>query len=207
MTKTRLLIARHGNTFTPDQTPTRVGLHTDLPLVQSGQDQATRLAIYLKDNDLTPDKIYTSILKRTIEMGQIVEDVVGKEIPQTQHSMFNEIDYGPDENMPEDAVIQRIGKDAITAWNEKTTVPEGWVVDPAQIVKDWVSFGRTCNDQHHGQTILAVTSNGVARFSPHLTGDFDGFSGDLKISTGALCILEKSDNDDHWTIIDWNIRP
>jgi probable phosphoglycerate mutase len=207
MTKTRLLIARHGNTFTPDQTPTRVGLHTDLPLVQSGQDQATRLAIYLKDNDLTPDKIYTSVLKRTIEMGQIVEDVIGKEVPQTQHSMFNEIDYGPDENMPEDAVIQRIGQDAITAWNKKTTVPDGWIVDPNQIIKDWISFGDTCNDQHQGQTVLAITSNGVARFSPHLTGDFDGFSGDLKISTGALCILEKSDDNDHWTIIDWNIRP
>jgi probable phosphoglycerate mutase len=207
MTKTRLLIARHGNTFTPDQTPTRVGLHTDLPLVQSGQDQATRLAIYLKDHDLTPDKIYTSVLKRTLEMGQIVEEVIGKDVPQTQHSMFNEIDYGPDENMPEYAVIQRIGQDAITAWNKKTTVPGGWIVDPNQIIKDWISFGETCNNQHHGKTILAITSNGVARFSPHLTGDFDGFSGDLKISTGALCILEKSDDDNHWVIIDWNIRP
>lgn len=207
MTATRLLIARHGNTFTSDQTPTRVGRRTDLPLVQSGKDQAMRLGIYLKDNGLVPDKIYTSNLKRTIEMGTIAGDVIGQSIEQVQHDMFNEIDYGPDENMPEDAVIQRIGKDAITAWNKKTTVPDGWLVDPNQIIKDWLSFGQKCEANYKGKTILAITSNGTARFAPHLTGNFDGFSGNLKLSTGALCILEKASNDDHWKIVDWNIKP
>ena len=32
---TRIIIARHGNTFTKDQTPLRVGAGTDLPLVET----------------------------------------------------------------------------------------------------------------------------------------------------------------------------
>ena len=40
--KTRLLIARHGNTFQPDETPKRLGLQ-DIPLVESGLAQGRAL--------------------------------------------------------------------------------------------------------------------------------------------------------------------
>ena len=207
MTVTRLIIARHGNTFTSEQTPTRVGLKTDIPLVPSGQKQARKLGEYLKINNLVPNQIFTSVLKRTIEMGQIIESVIDKNIPQTQDIRFNEIDYGPDENMPENVVLQRIGEHSIRAWNEKTIVPDGWIVDPEQIIQDWLLFGEECLSQRAGQTTLAVTSNGIARFAPHLTGDFESFKGDLKISTGALCILEKHCEEEYWKITSWNIRP
>ena len=64
---TTLIIARHGNTFGPNDTPTRVGAQTDLPLVESGQEQAKKLGTYLKENNLTPEITYCSELKRTIE--------------------------------------------------------------------------------------------------------------------------------------------
>ncbi len=148
MTTTRLLIARHGNTFTSDQTPTRVGLRTDLPLVASGQEQAKKLGAYLKTHNYTPDKIYTSVLQRTIEMGAIVEAVTGQNILTERSEMFNEIDYGPDENMPESAVIERIGKESIAEWNRRAIVPKGWLVDPEKIAKDWLQFGKDCLENH-----------------------------------------------------------
>ena len=40
MGPTRLIIARHGNTFDAGDIPTRVGRRTDLPLVASGEAQA-----------------------------------------------------------------------------------------------------------------------------------------------------------------------
>lgn len=43
-----LIIARHGNTFGPDDTPTRVGARTDLPLVESGIQQARLLGTHLR---------------------------------------------------------------------------------------------------------------------------------------------------------------
>ncbi len=209
MTITRLLIARHGNTFTSDQTPTRVGLKTDLSLVPSGQKQARKLALFLKDNDLIPESIFTSVLKRTIEMGEIIKATLDLSIPSEQNPIFNEIDYGPDENKPEEDVIARLGAQAIQEWNEKAIVPEGWHVDPEHITKEWLNFGEQCERDRLGQTSLVITSNGIARFSPHLTGDFDHFilHQTLKIATGALCVLEKKDTDHFWSIKEWNVRP
>ena len=210
MTTTRLLIARHGNTFTPDQTPTRVGRRTDLPLVPSGQEQARRLALYLKEHNLIPDHIVTSVLKRTIEMGTLIEEILEISIPSETSAIFNEIDYGPDENKSEDDVIARIGTSAIKDWNEKAIVPQGWDVHPQKIIQDWIGFGQECTTKRVGETTLVITSNGIARFAPYLTGDFDGFTlggHPLKISTGALCILEKTEGNSVWRIADWNIRP
>jgi probable phosphoglycerate mutase len=42
---TRIIIARHGNTFTKDQTPLRVGARTDLPLVET--ERGTNIGKYI----------------------------------------------------------------------------------------------------------------------------------------------------------------
>lgn len=49
---TRIIIARHGNTFTKDQTPLRVGAGTDLPLVET--ERGTNIGKYLKMRTLIP---------------------------------------------------------------------------------------------------------------------------------------------------------
>lgn len=202
---TQLLIARHGNTFGPGDTPTRVGARTDLPLVESGFEQARRLGTYLEKNNLTPDIIYTSELKRTQQTAEYAQTGA----PITALTCFNEIDYGPDENKPEDEVIRRIGQEAMHAWNQEARVPPGWCVNPKTIIQDWLDFGDTMKQQHPGKIILVVTSNGIARFAPYLTGDFAGFSQryTLKLKTGALCSLKASNSDQTWAVTDWNLRP
>lgn len=55
---TRLIIARHGNTFTKDQTPTRVGGRTDLPLVES--ERGRNIGKYLKLKDMLPDVVFAA---------------------------------------------------------------------------------------------------------------------------------------------------
>ncbi|MFI4963584.1 MAG: histidine phosphatase family protein, partial [Legionellales bacterium] len=109
---TRLLIARHGNTFGSGDTVRRVGT-TDLPLVESGLEQGRKLGAYLKQNNLTPDSIFTSTLKRAIQTAEQVQSVMHTNVPIEALSIFNEIDYGPDENQPENRVIERIGIDAL----------------------------------------------------------------------------------------------
>jgi len=108
---TTLIIARHGNTFTPDETPTRVGMRTDLPLVGKGWLQARAMGKHLKENDLIPDVVYSSALKRTRETADIALKEIGVHLPIYALDIFNEIDYGPDENKPEADVIARIGQD------------------------------------------------------------------------------------------------
>ncbi len=202
----QLLIARHGNTFAPNETPTRVGGRTDLPLVESGEQQARDLAHYLIHHNLIPEKIFTSHLVRTKHMAEILCDAFKKNIPVQALDIFNEIDYGPDENKTEDMVIARIGAQAIQDWDERAVVPPGWVVDPLTIIQSWKDFVAEFLDMPHHR-VLVITSNGIARFAPHLTGDFDSFrkSYDIKIATGALCRLEYTNTT--WCVKEWNVRP
>ncbi len=53
-----LVIARHGNTFGPQDTPTRIRARTDLKLVEKGREQARALGEYLREHDLIPDLAY-----------------------------------------------------------------------------------------------------------------------------------------------------
>jgi 2,3-bisphosphoglycerate-dependent phosphoglycerate mutase len=205
---TTLLIARHGNTFGPGDIVTRVGT-TDLPLVESGLLQGRLLGAHLKQNNLIPDVIFTSKLQRAIQTAEQAQSVMGTDLPLETLSIFNEIDYGPDENQPEDKVLARLGKEAIKAWETHASVPEGWKVIPQEIIKNWLEFSRRLQRDYAGKTCLVVTSNGIARFSPYLTGDFSAFSTQhsIKISTGALCVFTNTAPSTAWDCLQWNIKP
>lgn len=200
---TTLIIARHGNTFNKGDTPTRVGARTDLPLVDSGKEQAQRINQWLRDNHIKPDVAYCSNLQRTKQTTQIA---LGLSEGITEDPMFNEIDYGPDENQTEDIVIARIGEDAIKQWDQSAIVPNGWEFDPKSCIKNWKNFANNIIQQGRDTTFVC-TSNGIARFAPYLTGDFDGFSSQhsIKLSTGAIGILKYQNN--QWIVTDWNIKP
>jgi probable phosphoglycerate mutase len=127
---------------------------------------------------------------------------------------FREIDYGVDEDKTEEEVMFRLGNGniekgrlIIEAWNKKGIVPNGWNVDPWQIVNTWKNFAE--NEVPRHQTALLVTSNGIIRFAPCLTGNFGQFSQehDLKVATGSLCIFEREDKEPFWTCTAWNIKP
>lgn len=208
MTVTHLIIARHGNTFGPGDTVTRLG-KTDLPLVDSGLEQGRQLGRYLKQAGLVPDVIFTSQLRRTIQTAEQAQSAMGTHLPQQPLSVFNEIDYGPDENRPEAEVVARLGKETLRAWDMQAVVPDGWKIDPAAIVKNWHDFAADVLKKYTGKMILVVTSNGIARFAPCLTGDFDGFCArhSIKISTGALCLFEHEGVFPHWHCTEWNLKP
>lgn len=203
---TRLIVARHGNTFGPGDVVTRVG-RTDLPLVESGLEQGRMMGRYLKLRGMLPDVVYTSKLKRTIQTAEQMEAAAGISPPRETLEIFNEIDYGPDENKPEEDVVARLGAEALKAWDANGVVPPGWNVDPAAIVENWKAFGDEVLRKRKGQTALVVTSNGIARFAPHLTGDFEGFRERyaIKISTGALCVFEHGGSG--WVCTAWNLKP
>ncbi len=54
---------------------------------------------------------------------------------------------------------------------------------------------------------MVVTSNGIARFAPYITGNFDSFAQNhaIKISTGAVCVLNFENG--QWVVKDWNVKP
>lgn len=204
---TVLLIARHGNTFGPGDVVTRVGGRTDLPLVASGLAQGQALGAYLKTNGLVPDRVFTSRLQRTRQTAAQAIAAIGRAIPIAAMEVFDEIDYGPDENRPEAEVVARVGAAAIRAWDDAAVVPDGWRVDVEAIRRAWLTFAATLLADFRGSTTLVVTSNGIARFAPVLVRDLAArrTRHTLKISTGALCRFDHDGTE--WSCSAWNVRP
>ena len=205
---TRLIIARHGNTFGKDDVVRRVGT-TDLPLVESGLLQGQRLGIALCEQHWQPDVIFTSRLQRTQQTAQQAMRAMQIDVPVQPLAIFDEIDYGPDENQPEAEVLARIGEAALRDWETHAIVPAGWRVDPEQIIQDWHQFATTLSQDYAGQTILVVTSNGIARFAPYLTGDFASFAAQhaIKLATGAYAVFMHQPRASMWDCLLWNIKP
>lgn len=204
---TRIIIARHGNTFTKDQTPLRVGARTDLPLVET--ERGANIGKYLKMRGLIPSVVFAAPLKRTTETARLAIAALDKDIPLKSDGRFTEIDYGLDEAKTEEEVIARIGQEAMDKWNAEAIVPEGWNVSVKGIIKAWQEFALEIEREYKDKTVMVVSSNGIIRFAPYLTGDFRKFVEEynIKVGTGGVCILEKEDGDKHWTVTDWSIKP
>ena len=203
---TTLLIVRHGNTFDEGELPRRVGKHTDLPLVAKGIEQAQAVGNYLKQQQLIPDQIYCSQLQRTQQTAIYAMQAMGCKSPIKVSDIFDEIDYGPDENKEEAEVIARIGKEAIDSWEKESIVPEGWKVDPEEICQQWQAFANDIAVTMPGKIIMVVTSNGIARFVPSLLEDEKAFDAvfSRKIATGGICHLQLIDK--QWVVKTWNIK-
>lgn len=217
-----LIIARHGNTFRPGETPTRVGAHTDLPLVE--EERARGIGRYLKQNGLVPSRIIAAPLQRTLHTARLAAEELGNPCPVLPDSRFIEVDYGPDENKTEPEVMARLGRlaagagaDALSAeelellgaqaidlWNARAIVPAGWQVDVPGIIAAWQQLAAEVAE---GEVLLCVSSNGVIRFAPHITGDYTAFCAehDIKVPTGGVCIFTCGE-DGAWYCTEWGVK-
>ena len=204
---TRIIIARHGNTFTKEQTPLRVGAKTDLPLVET--ERGTNIGKYLKMMTMYPAVVFAAPLKRTTETARLAIAAMDKDMPLVADGRFTEIDYGPDEAKTEDEVVARIGQKALDDWNAQAIVPQGWNVSVDGIIKAWKDFAKQVEKEYHDKTVMVVSSNGIIRFAPYLTGNFKKFAEnfDIKVGTGGVCILEKNDEDKYWVVKEWGVKP
>ena len=159
---TRIIIARHGNTFAKDETPRRVGGRTDLDLVE--EERGRNVGRYLKAKGLIPALVFAAPLKRTVNTAKLAIEEMGGGMPLEIDDSFREVDYGPDENKTDDEVMLRlgqvyavkegknpaemsegaltdVGRHVIDLWNEKAIVPDGWKVSPEDCIHAWMKFG------------------------------------------------------------------
>lgn len=198
----RLFVVRHGNTFDAGDVVTRVGGRTDLPLSKSGWAQAGALARHFSGTRFA--LAYRSPLERTRTTARSIL-FERDDWPEIQVKEFlREIDYGPDENQPEEAVAARVGAAALKAWDEHGTPPPGWIVDPAAIRSGWAELLREISALPPDANVLVVTSNGIARFLPDVV-DAVPQGLDRKLKTGAWGEIEVTP--DGTAILAWNRRP
>jgi 2,3-bisphosphoglycerate-dependent phosphoglycerate mutase len=203
-----LFLIRHGTTFSPGDVLRRIGARTDLCLSPEGVDEAMRLGTFLRDRCVTPTAIFSSTLVRARNTARIVAETLSFADEVLIDNSFNEIDYGPDEGLPEEQVVARIGHDALSLWNKCGVPPQGWNVNVSQIKESWRKFGEKVTKKTFGSQVIVVTSNGIARFAPSLLEDFESFSTThrLKLSTGSFSHFEV-DPRGRWQCRQWNIKP
>lgn len=195
-----LYIVRHGNTFDKGDTVLRVGGCTDLDLSTSGELQAGGLAMHFAEFETQPVRVIAGPLKRTLQTAQAIADALGVLNVQVDERL-REIDYGPDEGKPEDEVVARLGEAALAAWESDATVPDGWEVDPEALVQVWKDL---LIETHHGAgDVIAVTSNGVARFALEAAGAVG--KAPMKLRTGAYGIIAVREFD--LELVAWDVRP
>lgn len=159
---TELYVLRHGNTFDKGDVITRVGARTDLPLSTSGKKQASQLAAHFAAKGIAFKVVYASPLRRAVMTAEAIAGAINPPPLLRIETNLTEIDYGPDENQPEEKVVERIGQPALDAWNARASVPPGWQVDPGSLIDAWRGFFGQIKGEEG--PVLAVTSNGVARF-------------------------------------------
>ncbi len=202
---TRVYILRHGNTFDKGDVVTRVGGRTDLPLSVSGLDQAEKLSEYFCDLGVTFDMAFCSPLRRTKQTAQIALKTQTEKVDLQVLPFLVEIDYGPDENKPEEEVLARIGDEALRAWEEECTPPDGWHIDPPAVIGRWQEFFASVSKKYSGKTLLVVTSNGIARFALKALAD-RGAGASLKLKTAAYGVFDLTE-EGHPLMLSWNVRP
>lgn len=222
---TKLIIVRHGNTFAAGEPVRRVGAGTDIPLTEEGVRQAVRVGAYLCRHGLVPEVIFASPLKRTMQSAYEIRGQLSEAIPIAPAEFLKELHFGDDDGLPETEVLQRLGQralgggvtDAATLaaagkacldrWSREYVVPPGWEVNVSECFRQWHLFAERILEAYLGQTVLAVTSNGVARFAwglvPASQGELPGAG--KKIATGAFSIFTHDDTG--WRCEQWDVRP
>lgn len=198
---TKILLARHGNTFGPGDTPVWVGAKEDLPLVESGEAQATALGSALAEAGLTPGRIVCGPLKRTRRAAEIVAGLTGFAGEAEIDDRLKEIDYGAWGGKSNDQIVAEFGQDALDTWDKHHRRPAGadWSPDEATLKSNALAAMR---DAATGPLTLVVTSNGVLRY---MHAALAGADTNAKVKTGHICAADI--NGEAGTRLFWNEKP
>ncbi|RIV83500.1 histidine phosphatase family protein [Aurantiacibacter xanthus] len=201
------IIVRHGNTFEADEQPRRIGARTDLPLTAKGKEQARALGACFAARGWRFGRMLVSPLLRTRQTAEAILAHMPS-APQVETADFlREVDHGPDENLPEEAVVARIGKEALNAWEHGAEVPPGWVAEPEARIAAWRDLFTA--EPASDQPTLLVTSNGAARFAlladPHLHKAAKALPS-LKLPTGGYGIVARN-GQQQLVLQAWGERP
>ena len=214
---TRLIVVRHGNTFNSGDVILRVGSATDIPLTETGMRQAYAAGEMLAEMGIEPQMIFHGIAASF--PGAVLSEA----------EFLTELDYGMDDGKPEDDVVLRLGiaeklssmtvdtslddlraagKAALKRWDSEAVLPAAWhflAARAGELESQWKEFADKVLAEYSGKTVIAVTSNGIARFSKAILPEGNLPEGSLKLATGAFGIYEFKDG--AWGSTSWNVRP
>ena len=138
-----------------------MGSQNDLPLVESGIQQAQTLSSALQKQNIAPTAIYCSPLQRTQQFSKILNT-----INPIVEPCLNEIDYGDWSGLNDEEIIAKFGKQALSAWNRQSIWPEdaNWQPDETTLRKQIKTFTNNLKNNYADDNIFIISSNGVLRY-------------------------------------------
>lgn len=225
--ETTLVVARHGNTFEKGDVILRVGARTDLPLTSEGLAQGRRLGEKLAELGLFPTAFYSAPLRRTLETSAEIAAAQGVVADPIVETFLTELDYGEDDGRSEAEVARRLGAielgdgaenassetletaglAALKRWDAEKRLPLGWAFLRKRVDRlgdDWRAFAARVVENRPGETVVATTSNGIARFATAILPSGTPLPEKFKLATGAFGVFVW--NGESWRLDAWNIR-
>lgn len=203
-----LILARHGNTFSPDDTPVWVGANEDLPLVEKGLEQSRAMGEALRTLNQLPDRIIAGPLKRTRTGARLVGEICGFTGEVEIDDRLREIDYGVWGGKTDAEIAESWGESAITDWRERSIPPNGAGWSPtvetlkanARSVLDSVT-----RDRDDDTVVFVLTSNGILRYFHALLAKDSAPSEEAKVKTGHMGAVRVTA--DGRELLAWNLSP
>lgn len=203
-----LVLARHGNTFGPGDTPVWVGANEDLALVDKGLDQSRAIGEALRAIGQVPDRIIAGPLKRTRVGAALAGEVCGFSGEIEIDERLKEIDYGVWGGQSDADIIERWGESAITDWRERSIPPQGagWTPsEPTLKANARAVYDAATRDKAEDTVVLIVTSNGVLRYFHSLLAGDQAPVHEAKVKTGHMGAARITTEDR--TCLAWNLTP
>ena len=122
MTERTLILLRHGQSTWNEK-----NLFTgwvDVRLTPKGEEEAKRGGELLRERDLLPDVLYTSLLTRAIQTANIALDAADRAwIPVTRSWRLNERHYGDLQGKDKAETLEQYGEDQFMLWRRSFDTP------------------------------------------------------------------------------------
>ena len=187
----KVILARHGNTFGPVDTPVWVGAREDYPLVEKGREQSTAIGAYLNRQSIMPDRIISGPLVRTREGADLIAAEIGFSGVIEIDERLKEIDYGSWGGKSDAEIEALYGADVIDDWRERTIIPDGadWSPDLATLRQNAVSVMHEITEVP-AETVLLITSNGTLRYFHGAIYNGQDDAPSAKVKTGHICCAD-----------------
>lgn len=207
----KIILSRHGNTFSATDPVIWVGATQDLPLVDSGILQAHCLAQALQKADIKPKAVYCGPLKRTYDYAAIVLEQLHSSKKPIVDTRLTEIDYGNWAGLTTTQVQEIDEGEELSAWENLSVWPKyaGWEGSPTRMIKENREFCKDLTSKYdQGDTVLVISSNGRLRyFLKLIPGLFEQHVQDktFKVATGNICLLTYENR--KWQMQFWNKKP
>lgn len=202
-----LILARHGNTFRPDDKVVWVGAKNDLPLVESGVAQAERVAGVMKTIALSA--IYFAPLLRTRQFAEIIAASASGALLM-EESRLTELDYGEWSGMADSEIAEKFGEKCLKDWVNSGIWPAqcGWSSSETTVRNEVAQFVQDIDKTYGDENILVVSSNGRLRYFLNLVeGEFQRRVEEqsFKVATGKVCLLMSKE--ERFQLALWNEQP